>query len=217
MQYMPRYYNISYISCVSYYHVVMRSSKLIWEFIHIISFAGLCHERCTVSSTVDATNSCKQCSQNRALSQAKCSDESPKSPLLLQGKYFPKPISANKGVNVGNFNRPSASIATLKHSSAMKHGNSSNSTAKTKRNLGVIWKKKSEDTGTEFRLRNILLKGNPDRDSLIPTCHLCRRTYDPDLMYIRCETCSSKFVPGRNSFYPVNHEYMLHYFLGLEQ
>lgn len=157
---------------------------------------GLCHERCTVSSTVDATNTCKQCNQNRALSQAKCIDESPKSPLLLQGKYFPKPISANEGVNVSNFNRPSASIATLKHSSAMKHGNSSNSTAKTKRNsrnLGVIWKKKSEDTGTDFRFRNILLKGNPDGESLIPACHLCHNPYNPDLMYIRCETCSNWF------------------------
>nr|XP_010313321.1 DDT domain-containing protein PTM isoform X2 [Solanum lycopersicum] len=119
---------------------------------------GLCHEHCTVSSTVDATNTCKQCNQNRALSQA--------------------------------------SVATLKHSSAMKHGNSSNSTAKTKRNsrnLGVIWKKKSEDAGTDFRFRNILLKGNPDGESLIPTCHLCRNPYDPYLMYIRCETCSNWF------------------------
>lgn len=99
----------------------------------------------------------------------------------------------------------------------MKHGNSSNFTAKMKRNLGVIWRKKSEDTGTDFRLRNILLKGNPNGDSLTPICQLCRKPYDPDLMYIRCETCSSKFVPGRNSFYPVNVECRLYYFLGFEQ
>ncbi|XP_060169720.1 DDT domain-containing protein PTM-like [Lycium barbarum] len=154
---------------------------------------GFCHEHCTVSSTVDTTNTCKQCNQNRALSQAKCSDESPTSPLLLQGQYFPKPISANKGVNVGNFSRPPASIATLKHSSVKKHDNSSNSTAKTKRNLGVIWRKKNEETSADFRLRNILLKGNPDGYSFITTCHLCRKPYDPDLMYIRCETCSNWF------------------------
>lgn len=153
---------------------------------------GLCHERCTVSS-VDATYSCKECSQNRALFQARCSDESPNSPLLLQGQHFPKPVSVNKGVNVSNFSRPTASVATLKHSSAMKHGNSSNFTAKMKRNLGVIWRKKSEDTGTDFRLRNILLKGNPNGDSLTPICQLCRKPYDPDLMYIRCETCSNWF------------------------
>ncbi|KAK4358626.1 hypothetical protein RND71_020855 [Anisodus tanguticus] len=149
---------------------------------------GFCHKHCTVSSTVDTSNTCKQCNQNRALSQAKCSDESPTSPLLLQGQYFPKPISANKGVNVGNFSRPPASIATVK-----KHGNSSNSTAKTKRNLGVIWRKKNEETSADFRLRNILLKGNPDGYSFIPTCYLCRKPYDPDLMYIRCETCSNWF------------------------
>ncbi|CAN4119451.1 unnamed protein product [Withania somnifera] len=154
---------------------------------------GLCHEHCTVKSTVDTSNTCKQCNQNRVLSQAKCSDESPTSPLVLQGQYFPKPISANKGVNVGSFSHPSASTATPKHSSSMKHGNSSKSAAKTKRNLGVIWRKKSEDTGTDFRLRNILLKGHPDGYSIIPTCHLCRNPYNPDLMYIGCETCSNWF------------------------
>ncbi|CAN4120421.1 unnamed protein product [Withania somnifera] len=154
---------------------------------------GLCHEHCTVSSTVDASNTCIRCNQNRVFSQAKYTDESPTSPLVLQGQYFPKPTSANKGVNFGTFSRPSASIATLKHSSAMKHGNSSKSTAKTKRNLGVIWRKKNEDTGTGFRLRNILLKGQPDGDSLVPICHLCRNPYDPDLMYIRCEACSNWF------------------------
>ncbi|KAM3303036.1 DDT domain-containing protein PTM [Capsicum chacoense] len=154
---------------------------------------GLCHEHCTVSSTVDASSTCKQCNQNRALFQAKCSDESPTSPLLLQGQYFPKPISANKGVNVGSLSRPSASVATLKHSSAMKHSNSSKSKSKANHNLGVIWKKKSEDTGTDFVLRNILLKGNPDGYSLIAICHLCRNPYNPDLMYIRCETCSNWF------------------------
>lgn len=165
---------------------------MVREFIHILSFVGLCHEHCTVSSTVDASSTCKQCNQNRALFQAKCSDESPTSPLLLQGQYFPKPISANKGVNVGSLSRPSASVATLKHSSAMKHSNSSKSKSKANHNLGVIWRKKSEDTGTDFVLRNILLKGNPDGYSLIAICHLCRNPYNPDLMYIRCETCSSK-------------------------
>ncbi|XP_047255855.1 DDT domain-containing protein PTM [Capsicum annuum] len=154
---------------------------------------GLCHEHCTVSSTVDASSTCKQCNQNRALFQAKCSDESPTSPLLLQGQYFPKPISANKGVNVGSLSRPSASVATLKHSSAMKHSNSSKSKSKANHNLGVIWRKKSEDTGTDFVLRNILLKGNPDGYPLIAICHLCRNPYNPDLMYIRCETCSNWF------------------------
>lgn len=169
-------------------------------------FVGLCHELCTVSSTVDGndddeyTNACKKCCQNRALTGVKCSDESPTSPLLLQGQYFPKQISAKKGVNVGNSSRLSASVATLKHSSDRKHGNSSNSTTKKKHKLGVVWRKKNEDTGIEFRLRNIFLKGNLDGDFPRLTCYLCRKPYNPDLMYIRCETCTSKFVPGRNSF-----------------
>ncbi|XP_016470375.2 DDT domain-containing protein PTM [Nicotiana tabacum] len=160
---------------------------------------GLCHELCTVSSTVDDnddveyTNTCKMCYQNRALTRVKCSDESPTSPLLLQGQYFPKQISAKKGVNVGNSSRLSASVATLKHSSDRKHGNSSNSTTKKKHKLGVVWRKKNEDTGIEFRLRNIFLKGNLDGDFPRLTCYLCRKPYNPDLMYIRCETCTNWF------------------------
>ncbi|KAA8550243.1 hypothetical protein F0562_001927 [Nyssa sinensis] len=55
---------------------------------------------------------------------------------------------------------------------------------------GLIWKKKkAKDTGIDFRLKNILLRGNPDTSFSGPVCHLCHKPYNSDLMYICCETC----------------------------
>ncbi|MCD9561202.1 hypothetical protein HAX54_020202 [Datura stramonium] len=154
---------------------------------------GLCHKQCTISSTVIANEeiefmtSCKRCYQNRALTQAETSHESPTSPLLMQRKDIPIPVSARKGGKVGSSSNPSASTATLKHSSKMKHS-SSNLATQWKHHWGVIWRKKDEDTG-DFRFKHIL-RGNPDSDSLRPSCRLCCKPYDPYLMYIRCETCT---------------------------
>lgn len=83
---------------------------------------------------------------------------------------------------------------SLKTSSAKKAGPDSSVTTK-KRGLsswGLIWKKKKENEGNgfEFRVKNLILKGNPDLNWLKPTCYLCRKPYDSDLMYICCETCT---------------------------
>ncbi|XP_058087295.1 DDT domain-containing protein PTM-like [Magnolia sinica] len=60
---------------------------------------------------------------------------------------------------------------------------------------GLIWKKKKAQTsesGTDFRLKNILLGGTVDMDpSMEPRCILCSQPYNSDLMYIRCQTCSN--------------------------
>ncbi|KAL3335955.1 hypothetical protein AABB24_031934 [Solanum stoloniferum] len=155
---------------------------------------GLCHKQCTISSTIIANEetefmtSCKQCYQNRALTQAESSHESPTSPLLMQGKDIPIPVSARKGGKVCSSSNPSASTATLKHSSKVKHA-SSNLATRWKHHWGVIWRKNNEDTG-DFRFKHILLRGNPDCDSVRPRCRLCCKPYDPYLMYIRCETCT---------------------------
>ncbi|MCD7464186.1 hypothetical protein HAX54_052258 [Datura stramonium] len=105
----------------------------------------------------------------------------------MQRKDIPIPVSARKGGKVGSSSNPSASTATLKHSSKMKHS-SSNLATQWKHHWGVIWRKKDEDTG-DFRFKHIL-RGNPDSDSLRPSCRLCCKPYDPYLMYIRCETCT---------------------------
>ncbi|KAI7741113.1 hypothetical protein M8C21_002132 [Ambrosia artemisiifolia] len=65
---------------------------------------------------------------------------------------------------------------------------------KSKVCLGLIWKKRNpNDTGTEFRKNNILLKGDPNGRLLAPMCHLCKQPYNSDLMYILCETCKNWF------------------------
>lgn len=57
---------------------------------------------------------------------------------------------------------------------------------------GLIWKKQNrEDTGTDFRLNNIYLKGDSHTDQSVIVCHLCQKPYNSDLTYIRCETCQS--------------------------
>ncbi|XP_024982713.1 DDT domain-containing protein PTM-like isoform X2 [Cynara cardunculus var. scolymus] len=62
--------------------------------------------------------------------------------------------------------------------------------SKTKLSWGLIWKTKDpEETGIDFRLKNLLLKGNPNGNLLAPVCHLCTKPYNSDLMYIRCTNC----------------------------
>ncbi|CAJ1979192.1 unnamed protein product [Sphenostylis stenocarpa] len=57
---------------------------------------------------------------------------------------------------------------------------------------GIIWKKKNnEDTDNDFLLRNILLKGSSNMPEVNPVCHLCRKPYMSDVMYICCETCQN--------------------------
>ncbi|CAN4098961.1 unnamed protein product [Withania somnifera] len=177
----------------------------------------LCHKQCTISSTVIANEetefmtSCKQCYQNRALGQTESSHESSTSPLLMQGKDIPIPMSVRKGGRVGSSSNPSASTQALKHSSKVKHA-SSNLATQWKQHWGVIWRKKNEDTG-DFRLKHILQRGDPDSDSLRPSCRLCCKPYDPYLMYIRCETCTCKFCFYAGIFFFFCLEFLLVMFL----
>ncbi|XP_073007050.1 DDT domain-containing protein PTM-like [Typha latifolia] len=73
---------------------------------------------------------------------------------------------------------------------------SSNSVSKRKHSgaclsYGLIWKKKkSDETGKDFRLQHIILKSKEEMtSSRKPTCCLCNMPYRSDLMYIRCEKC----------------------------
>ncbi|KAL0369575.1 UNVERIFIED_CONTAM: DDT domain-containing protein PTM [Sesamum angustifolium] len=157
---------------------------------------GFCHEQCATSSTVHMNEeiefliTCKHCCETRAVTPVQSSYGSPTSPLLLQGRDFPNAGSTNKRGLVGH-KGPSASVGTLEYSSEMKLTNGSTVAKKSKnKNWGLIWRKKiCEDTGIDFRLKNILLRGNPDMDLTKPLCRLCNQPYNSELMYIRCETC----------------------------
>ncbi|OIV99294.1 hypothetical protein TanjilG_17104 [Lupinus angustifolius] len=60
---------------------------------------------------------------------------------------------------------------------------------------GIIWKKRNNEivensaADIDFRLKNILLKGGSGMPQIEPVCHLCRKAYRSDLMYIFCQTC----------------------------
>ena len=179
-------------------------------------WAGYCHEACARSSTISMNDeiefliTCKQCHHAKALVQNKSCNESPTSPLPLQRQEYPNLMTVNKGGRPKANNQSLASVRTrdtrseLKQAtrdirSELKQATSDSSLAnKSRRKLcswGIIWKKKnSEDTGIDFRLKNILLKGSLDVRRLEPVCHLCQKPYRSDLMYICCETCNSKFA-----------------------
>lgn len=172
------------------------------KFIYVVCWPGFCHEQCTTSSTVHKNEEvefliiCKYCSEAQAITQVQHSYGSPTSPLLLQGRDFPNAGSASKSGKLVGYKGPSASVGTLEYSSEMKLTNGSAIAKKSKiKNWGLIWRKNnSEDTGIDFRLKNILLRGNPDMDLTKPVCRLCNQPYNADLMYIRCETCQRKLV-----------------------
>ncbi|XAR60083.1 hypothetical protein NMG60_11033325 [Bertholletia excelsa] len=162
---------------------------------------GFCHEQCTVISTVNRNQeiesliACKKCRPPKAFHQIELSNDSPTSPLLLQRQEFPIAGTASKSVPQKTYNQPLPPAVHVQSPSEMKPATrDSSSTTKSQRkhgSWGLIWRKKNtEDNGIDFRLKNILLRGNRDM-SWSPVCHLCHKAYNSDLMYIRCETCNN--------------------------
>jgi len=156
-----------------------------------------------VSSTVSTCEeveflaTCKQCHHAKLLTQKESCNESPTSPLLLEGQEQstsavlkePGPKCDGQGL---------MSSRTKNNRSDMKRAASDfplETKGRSKNcSWGIIWKKKNnEDTGFDFRLKNILLKGGSGLPHLEPVCRLCQKPYKCDLMYICCETCKRKF------------------------
>ncbi|KAK6144274.1 hypothetical protein DH2020_021094 [Rehmannia glutinosa] len=168
---------------------------------------GFCHEQCATSSSVNKSNevefliTCKKC-EKLAAARVQSSNGSPMSPLLLQGRDFPNPSTATKHSNPSTTTKrvklvghQVSSAPVKEHSSEVKSTNRSAVAKKDKKmHWGLIWKKNNcEDTGVNFRLKNILLRGNPDKDLIKPICRLCNQPYNADLMYILCEACQHWF------------------------
>lgn len=159
------------------------------------SCQGFCHEQCAISSTVHKNEevellvTCKSCSDAQALAHVQNSYGSPTSPLLLQGRDLPNAGTASKSGKLVGYKRPSESVAMVEYSSEIKSTSASTKKSKNK-NWGLIWRKNNnEDTGVNFRLKNIIPRGNPDMDLTEPICRLCTQPYNSDLMYICCEKC----------------------------
>ncbi|CAJ1955813.1 unnamed protein product [Sphenostylis stenocarpa] len=160
---------------------------------------GYCHSGCSVSSTVSTCEeveflaTCKQCHHAKLLTQKESCNESPTSPLLLEGQENstsavlkgPRPKYDDQGLVSSRMKNSRSDMKQVAYDFPFKTKGRSKSCS-----WGVIWKKKSnEDTGFDFRLKNILLKGGSSLPQLEPVCRLCNKTYRSDLMYICCETC----------------------------
>lgn len=182
--------------------------------------SGYCHEGCTISSTIQSTEevefliTCKQCYHAKGATQNENSNDSPTSPLPMLGREYQTPVTAPKvSVTATKGSRQKEYSQSLAYIRAPENGSNAQQTApgsslatKSKRkqcSWGLIWKKKNvEDTGIDFRLKYILLRGNPDRNLSKPVCHLCHKPYNSELIYICCETCKSEFALA----------YICHYF-----
>lgn len=172
------------------------------------------------TARVEFIITCKRCYiEKEATRKNEIAVDSPTSPLLLQGKEsqrsatvikikfgrqngHERPLECSnvrssqpqksKSSKKNSKNRSLQSVGQKPKNIKSKKG-SKKKTRKRSKCLGLIWKKKNaDDTGVEFRINNILLKGNPNGHLLAPKCHLCAQPYNSDLMYILCENCSSK-------------------------
>ncbi|XP_037429968.1 DDT domain-containing protein PTM-like [Triticum dicoccoides] len=59
--------------------------------------------------------------------------------------------------------------------------------------FGLSWKKnKGDRSGSDFRANDVILKCKDGIGSAIkPTCCLCKKSYCPDFLYVRCEQCKA--------------------------
>lgn len=174
--------------------------------------------RLSTNGGVEHLTTCKQCHHAMLLAPNETIDESPTSPLILQrqenssGTVFKGPrskaghsdtkqvssMSASKGPKRKCHEQTLTSTKRKNsHPETKQAASDSTSASSARRNncsWGIIWKKKiNEDPNIDFRMKNILLKGGSDIPDLEPVCHLCKKAYRSDLMYICCETCQSKF------------------------
>ncbi|KAL8484395.1 hypothetical protein ACS0TY_026892 [Phlomoides rotata] len=165
------------------------------------SCQGFCHKQCASSSTVnlreriESVITCKQCCESQGATRVGNIRVPPTCPSLLQGRDSPIPVTATKHVNPIGGKGASTSLGPSEDSSEVKSTDLSAVAKKTRKsNWGLIWRKKNcEDTGIDFRLKNVLMRGNVDKGVLNPVCRLCNKPYNADLMYICCETCKTWF------------------------
>ncbi|GFY99236.1 PHD finger family protein [Actinidia rufa] len=164
-----------------------------------------CHEQCIISSTIKRNDevefliTCKECCHTKTLPQTESSNESPTSPLLLQGQESRDAIRASKGAKQKRCNQSLTSVCHLESPLEIKSAMHDSSVVPTNRrklcSWGLIWKKnKPEKNGVDFRMKNILLRGNSDMSrsgDSGPICDLCSNPYNSNLTYICCETCTN--------------------------
>ncbi|XP_010243411.1 PREDICTED: DDT domain-containing protein PTM [Nelumbo nucifera] len=165
------------------------------------SCKGYCHKDCVISSTVHAKDevefliTCNKCYRAKIVTLNEVSKKSLITQVSLQAQEKQE-FTITEGTKQNGYLQPFLFTGNMDTHQEMKAPTpKSKSATKVRRvtnpTYGLIWRKKNaEDTGTNFRLSNILCKGNSHMDPpRAPICRLCRTPYNPDLMYICCETC----------------------------
>ncbi|KAK4780164.1 hypothetical protein SAY87_016270 [Trapa incisa] len=178
--------NVEKITCSS-----CRQDVLIRNVVRCSACQGHCHDGCVIFSRssvggqIDSSITCKRCHHAKAFVK-KDTTESPTSPLLLQVRDQPK-IKI-----VSELPKIKISIAQSASVKSKEEPRNTISAAKTRNtSWGIIWNKKSiNGIGPNFREKHVLLRGNADMDRPMPVCKLCDKPYNPNLMYIRCPSCS---------------------------
>lgn len=177
--------------------------------------SGYCHFQCTAALPVDGKGeaefaiTCRSCNKTEATLHGEKYNVAPANPMISQGQKplstptavtcekqngCNQPLVLNGGVrrSVERKPRPALASELQEYEQEVKSASKSKPKNKSKAcSLGLIWSKKDED-GTAFRSKNVLLKGNSYVSDV--ECDLCRNPYNPDLMYIFCETCTSKYL-----------------------
>ncbi|KAF3455123.1 hypothetical protein FNV43_RR05571 [Rhamnella rubrinervis] len=163
---------------------------------------GFGHEECTrrskisINEKVEFVDLCKYCYfyHSKALTLNETHNESPTTSFNLQVQDYQNVVTVSKG-SISNLRTQDTRETKQAIRETKQAISDSGLSAKSRRKLcswGVIWKKKNtKDAGTDFRHNNILLSGDSRIHRLEPTCHLCRKPYRSDLMYVCCETCKN--------------------------
>lgn len=173
---------------------------------------GYCHTQCMVSSTLDMNKevkfleTCKHCYESEVVATVENHDVANTS--FLQFKETQNALTVTKDTPTscsqtekpqntpticeGGNKRDSVMNRALDHTSEKLSRKGSNLKSESRSRLcswGLIWKKNSfQGNGFDFRLKNILMKGNPNFSDV--RCDLCKKAYNKDFMYISCETCN---------------------------
>ncbi|KAF9597065.1 hypothetical protein IFM89_015256 [Coptis chinensis] len=160
---------------------------------------GYCHKDCTSQLTVDMKNevehvvTCNQCYRAKPIALNK-NNFAPVNQLFLRGQDCKMAVTMTKDMLTDGYHQPLVSVENTETQSLIKSvsaGHNSSSRGKRGTAYGILWKKNgSKETGSDFRFSNILCKSSGEiHPSKRPTCYLCSKPYNPDLMYVRCEDC----------------------------
>ncbi|KAK1301016.1 hypothetical protein QJS10_CPB13g01710 [Acorus calamus] len=163
---------------------------------------GYCHKTCTVfsaSKTKEGTIfpvTCKQCHHLQISAANDNHMKHLKAQFPVHQSQSPM-ASFPKLVQQDNYRQftPVRKIDIVQERKQHSSGTETRVNRVKSRCNGLIWKKKnskSNETGIDFRINNVILGGNADMGlTNKPICVLCSKPYSSNLTYVRCEFCKN--------------------------